>query len=467
MVKLNLFTASNIFMSSLLLGACQFPNISQIKEASASLVNLEKISDGGQSVKVSGVSNHTPLPLEDILENSLANKNQGSDFVTSLKYAIDTDHSINAKRRDIEAKLAAVGIADAQKDFQIGTTLYGGLEDVTDNTKGLAVAVNASRLVFDGGKLDSQIRSSLYEVEVSKMELSAALDQRARDLCQIWLELEKYKSLQAQIDKRLSVLDPLIEQLEKVVEAGVGDVGKVTAAQRTVSAIRVEQTKVAEGLAQARLEFANAFGAIGQDIIFDYDLLRNLVPSDISDDLVQNAPLLKAYYASYQASLSKVKALKAKDGFEVGFEARAMMPFAGSEYSSDESIGLVGKKTLFNGGMLDSEIKEAEASAEARLARIKATYRTGSRSIRTAIQNIESMDKAILVAKQNAKITSDEIVYLRQQLIIGGSTLDSVLSAEARLYEAESKEIKLLTEKYKSELDVVSTLGLLSRALGY
>ena len=55
-----------------------------------------------------------------------------------------------------------------------------------------------------------------------------------------------------------------------------------------------------------------------------------------------------------------------------------MRPFAGSGYDSDESIGLVGRKTLFNGGMLESEIKEAEALAEQRLAQIKATYRSGA-----------------------------------------------------------------------------------------
>ena len=80
-----------------------------------------------------------------------------------------------------------------------------------------------------------------------------------------WLELEKYRSLQAQIDKRLSVLDPLIDQLEKVAKAGIGDVSKVTAAQRTVSAIRVEQTSIAEGLAQAELEFSNAFGDVNNE----------------------------------------------------------------------------------------------------------------------------------------------------------------------------------------------------------
>ena len=76
------------------------------------------------------------------------------------------------------------------------------------------------------------------------------------------------------------------------------------------------------------------------------------------------------------------------------------------------------------------------------------------------------MDKAILLARRNAELTSDEIAYLRQQLIIGGSTLDSVLSAESRLYEAESKEVQFISEKRKSQLLIASTLGRLSPALG-
>jgi outer membrane protein TolC len=224
---------------------------------------------------------------------------------------------------------------------------------------------------------------------------------------------------------------------------------------------------VAEGFAQAKLDFSNSFGALNNEIAFDYDFVANLVPSKIDDDLVQSSPILKAQYASYQSSLARVKALRAKDGFDVGFEARAMRPFAGSGYDSDESIGLVGRKTLFNGGLLESEINEAEAVSKAKLAQIKATYRGGARSVEAALQNIESMEKAILIARENAKLTSDEIIHLRQQLIIGGSTLDSVLSAEARLYEAESKEIKFLTEKYKSQVVIISSLGLLSSALGY
>ena len=465
---------SSLFLASFILTSCKTqdfgnirPDFSQVKNIPASIFNIGKRSASLKNADTGGAVLDKPLPLKDILSSALTTENRGTDFLTSVKYALDTDPEILAKRREVEAKMAFVGFSEAQKDFQVGTTLYGGVEDVTDNTKGLALAINASRLVYDGGKIDAQIASSVFEVEASKMELAATIDQRADELLQKWLELEKYKTLQAQIDQRLSVLDPLIGQLEKIAGAGIGDVSKVTAAQRTVSAIRVEKTSVVEGLAQARLDFSNAFGNFNNSVEFDYDFITNLVPSEIDDSLVKDSPLLKSYYARYQSSLARVKSLRAKDGFDVGFEARTMRPFAGSGYDSDESIGLVGRKTLFSGGMLESEIKEAEAVSEANLAQIKAVYRSGSRSVNAARQNIESMEKAILIARENAKLTSDEIVYLRQQLIIGGSTLDSVLSAEARLYEAESKEIQLLTEKYKSQLHIVSSLGLLSAALEF
>ena len=87
------------------------------------------------------------------------------------------------------------------------------------------------------------------------------------------------------------------------------------------------------------------------------------------------------------------------------------------------------------------------------------------RTIETAQRDILSMDKAIFLAKKNATITA-EIIYLRQQLVIGGSTLDQcAFGREARLYEAEANEVNFLAEKQKSQLTILSTLGLLSKEL--
>ena len=153
-------------------------------------------------------------------------------------------------------------------------------------------------LVFDGGKLDSKWNLALFDAEAARQSLSVSVDERAYELCRIWLELDKYRTLQEQIDRRLAVLDPLIVQLEQVAKAGIGDVSKVTAAQRTVSSIRVEQTNIAEELAQAELEFANAIGPVGKEILFDYEYISDMVPKKLIVPLFK-APLF--YSRSMQA----------------------------------------------------------------------------------------------------------------------------------------------------------------------
>ncbi len=51
--------------------------------------------------------------------------------------------------------------------------------------------------------------------------------------------------------------------------------------------------------------------------------------------------------------------------------------------------------------MLESEIKEAEAESEASLAQIKSNLSNGAQDLlKAALQNIESMEKAILIARR-------------------------------------------------------------------
>ena len=113
-----------------------------------------------------------------------------------------------------------------------------------------------------------------------------------------------------------------------------------------------------------------------------------------------------------------------------------------------------------------SEIKQAEANARNLHANVVSVLREGSRNIKSAKQTVDSMRIAISMARENAKVTADEIRYLKQQLVIGGSTLDSVLSAEARLYEAEAQEINFTAEQRKAQLLILASLGLLSDLMG-
>jgi hypothetical protein len=77
------------------------------------------------------------------------------------------------------------------------------------------------------------------------------------------------------------------------------------------------------------------------------------------------------------------------------------------------------------------------------------------------------MEKAILIARENAKLTSDEIVHLRQQLIIGGSTWTAYYQLRLAYMRQNQKKLSFLLKSINLQVLIVSSLGLLSGALGF
>ena len=404
--------------------------------------------------------------LADVIGSAGAKVNVDAGFKAALVAAVKNDPRVIAAASELEARRASARLTASGKDFNFDATVLGGVEDVTDETAGVAAILKANRVMFDGGQLDAKIEADGFAVKAAEAALDAARNERGARLTQAWIELERYRALQDLIDSRLSILEPLLLQLEKVAESGVGDMSMVASAQRTVSLIRVTQTDVAEKLAQAEVAFRNGFGALPSKASYNADLISKAVPTGKVSKLAETAPALVAEYYGYRSAEANVAAVKALDNFNVAFEAKVQRPFADSTYDSDESVGLVLTKKFYRGDQLKARVENAEAAAASQADRVRSTYRDGEQAVNSARQMISSMDKAVQLALKNAQITRDEIDYLRKQLIIGGSTLESVLSAEAQLYDAEAKEIGFIAERRKAEVTILGVTGKLAPALG-
>ena len=461
---------AGILPVTLLLSACQATDGGNVFEKPLDFLSAqaEKIQALGGDGSTEGTAAEAPQhkTLAGILKGSAASVDLGKGFTKSIAAAVMSDPSIIAAADEVDALAARVEATRSQKDFKFNGTLYGGVEDVSDETSGVAAVLTANRMIFDGGKIDAQIRADEQRLLAARHSLRAQMDRRALKLATIWADLDRYEKLNGEIESRLQILNPLIEQLEKVAKAGLGDVTQVAAAQRTVSAIRVTQTDVAERLAQTQVSFVNAFGSLPAKASFESGFIAERVPTKITEKMEQSAPALLAQYANYLAAEADLAAVQARKSFDVGFETRVTRPFGGSEYDSKESIGLVLTKNFYDGGQLEADVSQASARVQSAMQKINAIYREGEQSVKTAQQTIKSMSTAIELARDNAAVTADEIAFLRKQLVIGGSTLDSVLSAEARLYDAEAKEINFQADKYKAQLSILSALGLLSQSLG-
>ena len=455
-----LLIVSSIFA----LVGCQAVELPDVKALNP-LQALTKKAD----VEAKGAAAQTAaLPsLTGMIGTAGAKVNVDAGFKIALSTAIKNDPTVIAASHELSARQAAMRATASSKEFNLDATFLGGIEDVTDETAGVAAILRANRIIFDGGQLDAEIEADNFAVKAADSALKARQNERGVRLLTSWIELERYRELQRLIDNRLAILDPLLLQLEKVAESGVGDMSMVASAQRTVSLIRVTQTDVSEKLAQAEVAFMNGFGTLPSKTSYDANLISKAVPSGEVKKLAETAPALLAEYYGYRSAEANVFAIKALDNFNVAFEAKLQRPFADSTYDSDESVGLVVTKKFYRGDQLKARVENAEAAAASLADRVRSTYRDGEQAVNSARKMIGSMDKAIQLALKNAEITRDEIDYLRKQLIIGGSTLESVLSAEARLYDAEAKEIGFLAERRKAEVAILGMTGKLAPALGF
>ncbi|MBM37763.1 MAG: hypothetical protein CMO97_01705 [Woeseia sp.] len=451
------------------LTSCQQISFENLKKDASNLVSSIKVSNSEDvSVGLASETSHTisSLKFSDLIKPYSPEVDLSNGFALAVKSAVKLDPEIAVARESLASEVVAIDIAEAAKDFSVTGVVMGGVEDISDEVTGVAFTLNVKRPIFDSGRMDARIAEAKYSAETAAHTYRVKMDQKALMLSSLWVDLELNQSLQRQIDSRLVVLGPLISQLEKVAAAGIGDASKVASAQRTVFAIKAKKESVSEQLKGFEVRFINAFGGLPTDNSYDAEFISRLVPESITSDLMEGSPALNAEYSAYMGAVARLASIEAKNSFSVGLEARAARPLGGSSVDSDESVGLVARKTLYNGKLLDSEIIQARAHVKRSIAQFHATFREGQRELRATQQVIIAMDRAIDLALEDAQVASDEIAYLRKQLIIGGSTLESVLSAEARLYDAESKATQFLAKRRKAELSILAILGLLSKSFG-
>ena len=439
---------------SLALVACDQAGVSLLKATQLTPLSVASAGEGPKKTSPS------PVPdLNSLIKGSRKKVRLGSDFAAVMLKAIDQDPAVLSAKNEVAVSKAKLRNTESGGDITFNATVLGGIEDITDETAGVAAILTANRLLYDGGMLASKIEADTALSKASEQAYLAMRGSRAVNLAHSWIELERYSSLKTLISSRLAVLDPLLLQLEKVASAGVGDVSQVASAQRIVSSILVAETDIISRYEQAKIAFVSDFGGLPLTVNYDPSLVTKVVPKSTVKELASNSPMLLARYWAYRAAEASVLAIQAQDEFNVGFKAQLQRPFGGSGANSDESVGLVISKNLYQGDLLESQIDQAKSTAQAKAAQVFVGYQQGERTIQTAREVIKSMDKAVVLARRNVEISREETAYLKKQLIIGGSTLESVLSAEARLYDAESQEIGFVSERRKAEATIVALTG--------
>jgi len=407
------------------------------------------------------------LSVQSLLaETSSAKVDITLGFPDAVADAVRIDPQTHSARQAVLVGSSSLDELRAQLQPQISGRVYAGIQDVDAGDAGAAATLNLSQIVFDGGILDNRISAANFEKQAAFENYRSVLNQRAFDATVAWIDLNRYERLNRLIKARLEVLNPLINQLEQVASAGIGDATTVASAKRQVTMIRVTETQIQEQYQQAREKFTRTFGQLPRSSSYDASLILKAVPSNVSDASVMASPAVMQAYNRYMSAEASARAVEARKSVSMSLEGALTEPADGSPDNSSASVGFVLRKNLYDGGALEAQIEGARQDAEGRRSLLEGAFREILEKTQDARQTITATRASVELARENAKIAREEIDILRKQLSIGQSTLSSVLQAEARLYDAEANMINFTTNGVIAQVTLLSVIGRLSETIG-
>ena len=253
------------------------------------------------------------LEINEIVETASASVNFNGTFKEIIKQSVEENPEVLSAKANYQSRVGSIELAKAATEFKLSGTLLGGVEDLTDETAGIAAVVNGKKVIYDGGKISSQVSREEFLSSAALSDYRIKQNEITADALFAWVDVKRYSTLRDLIQSRLEVLAPLIEQLEQVAQAGVGDASQVAAAERTVNTIRVTEKNVARQLAQAEVKFENIFGENKPSVSFDGNLISSRsIPSSEFEKLVSSSPLVNLHYARYGAAVANLNSVIAK-----------------------------------------------------------------------------------------------------------------------------------------------------------
>jgi hypothetical protein len=171
-------------LSSLLIfSGCTSQNIETLIEKPLSFIQPEL---EGNLEAVTSTSAQA-IPLLKLVENAFGEVNVDAGFGKSIKSAVESDPIVIAAKKQYDAELALVEALKSGKDFQVSGAVYSGVEDVSDETAGIAIVLSANRLLFDGGQLDNQISSTELGASAALNGYQATVNDRALNAAKAWV----------------------------------------------------------------------------------------------------------------------------------------------------------------------------------------------------------------------------------------------------------------------------------------
>ena len=404
-----------------------------------------------------------PQDFENIFENknnlneidlspSLSVRTLSADTKTWNDVVTNSAEILAAEIAILDAKREAEVIATA-KELQINSSLQAGSMSISDEKNGALGTLNVDQLISDFGQTDSKILQANANVELASLNYLNTIDNQ---LLQAALALNAweagYELMNLTYSKQV-LAAPLVDNLRRLTSAGQIDAIQLATAEQSLAQLELTNVQTRNAINKAEVTIKKYFNRTPDKLNIDLQDLARFV-----GNLEKFKPSRSLTYrlTEQRKTLSDLSLLVHKSSDKGSLVARSKIDVpAANNMDADASVGFVYSKILRDGGRHEKITKQIETKirqAEADLLAVSVQLKTQNSDLQTEKSYLKSARQLRLELIANVE---DQISQLEDQLSIGSTSFNELLSAHIELYQLQREEIEASSELNKVNLELI------------
>jgi len=404
--------------------------------------------------------------LQDFENKNNLNKIDLSPSLSVRTLSADTKNWNDVVTNSAEILAAEIAILDAKREaeiiatareLQLNSSLQAGSMSISDEKNGVLGTLNVDQLITDFGQTDAKILKAEANVALASLNYLNTVENQLLEAALALNAWEAGYDLMNLTYSKQVIATPLIDNLRRLSAAGQIDAIQLSTAEQIVAQLDLTNAQTREAINKAEVILKKFFGKTPDKLKIDLQDLARFVEKSEKFKPSHSLPYRLAEQRKAIAELSFLEH-KSSDRGSLVVRSKIDVP-AADNMDADASVGFVYSKRLRDGGRHEKISEQLEIKirqAESGLLGATIDVKTRHSELQAAKSYLQAANELRLELIGNVE---SQISQLEDQLAIGSTSFNELLSANVELYQLEREVIEAKSDMIKTNLELVALNG--------
>ncbi|WXL25155.1 TolC family protein [Ectopseudomonas mendocina] len=396
-----------------------------------------------------------------VVAHDMRNERNGLYLWRAVQAAVSTYPSIRSAMATLAQQSNSMDVARAGYYPSVKAGVSGGRQGNVGN--GRVFSVNASQMLYDFGKVGSEVSHAKAGVQRQYAQVLMVVDDVARQTAQAVIEVRRFQLQEIAARKQIDALADLLKVAQARVSLGASNQAdpvqagsRLDAAESTLLSIR---TQLQQWRSKLR-KLVHEPLPTSISVLPEPELRQAVEVIQPDFNQVPQMQVAQLELEMARAQLGKAKAQQLPTISVSAGVDQNMGDMRNTQSDHDYNLMLNFTNSLFEGGALRAQERAAGHainSAQEHVEDVSLDLKDKWQSLSEQITGLQSRLPMLTARKQS--ITETRRLYREQYLSLGTRSLLDLLNAEQEIFQAEVEHQNAIHDLLQARLDYVLATG--------